>query len=147
MVLRSGLPIELVGWHLCRGGAVLNQSDITGVMGIGTPLAKFTIECNSRAMAAYLEQTGEAGISLPDPVAMALALDPSIGTASSRHFVDVETMSELTRGMTVVDRLNVAGNHRNREVWADLLPKGPNALVWWTIDNTRWKQQLCSALK
>src|SRR5574340_42232 len=23
MVLRSGLPIELVGWHLCRGGAIL----------------------------------------------------------------------------------------------------------------------------
>ena len=37
-------------------------------------------------------------------------VDPSISTRASRHYVDVETDSELTRGMTVVDRLNVAGS-------------------------------------
>src|SRR5260370_16982449 len=28
IVLRSGLPVELVAWHLCRGEAVLNPHDI-----------------------------------------------------------------------------------------------------------------------
>jgi len=58
IVASSGLRIELVGWHLCRGEAVLNQADIAHVLSLGTPLAKFAIECNSRAQEAYLEQTG-----------------------------------------------------------------------------------------
>ena len=147
IVARSGLPIELVGWHLCRGEAVLNRFDIQHVLSFATPVAKFAIECNSRAQEAFLEQTGEHGISLPDPVAMAVALDPSIITSQSQHFMDVETESELTRGMTVVDRLNVAHNERNREVWATTLAAGQKAKIIWTIDNLRWKLALYAALK
>ncbi|HYL86047.1 MAG TPA: nucleoside hydrolase [Candidatus Angelobacter sp.] len=146
-VLLSGLPVELVGWHLCRGDAVLRLDDIERVLSLDTSVARFAIECNSRAQEAYFEQTGEHGISLPDPVAMSIALDPSIVTAQSEHFVDVETSSDLTRGMTVVDRLNVAGNDRNREVWSELLAKGRKAKVYWSIDNSRWKQALFSALR
>ncbi len=147
IVLSSGLPIELIGWHLCRGEAVLSTNDIELVLSFDTPRARFAIECNSHARRAYLEQTGEEGIALPDPVAMSIALDPTIGTGWSRHYVDVETHSELTRGMTVVDRLNVATDDRNRAVWANLLAKGPNAKVCWTIDTKRWKEALYSALK
>jgi purine nucleosidase len=147
IVLRSGLPIELVGWHLCRGEAMLNPTDIQQVLSFGTPVAKFAITCNSRAQEAILKQTGEHGISLPDPVAMAVAIDPSIVTSQSAHYVDVETESELTRGMTVVDRLNVAEDERNREVWASSPAAGRKAKVFWTIDNVRWKQALCSSLK
>lgn len=147
MVMRSGLPIELVGWHLCRGEAVLNPGDIQEVLSFGTSVAKFAIECNSRAQEAFFEQSGEHGISLPDPVAMAVALDASIVTSQSEHYVEVETESELTRGMTVVDRLNVAEDERNREVWAASLAGGHKAKVFWSIDNTRWKEALYAALK
>ena len=147
IVVRSGLPIELVGWHLCRGEAVLNPSDIQHVLSFGTPVAKFAVECNSRAQEAFFKQSGEQGISLPDPVAMAIALDPSIVTSQSQHFVDVETESELTRGMTVVDRLNVAHNERNRDVWAAQLAAGHKAKIVWTIDNARWEKALYAALK
>jgi purine nucleosidase len=146
IVVRSGLPVELAGWHLCRGGAVLNPSDIQQVLSFGTPAAKFAIECNSRAREAFLEQSGEHGISLPDPVAMAIALDPSVVTSQSEHFLDVETESELTRGMTVVDRLNVAHDERNRAVWAAHFAAGRRAKILWTIDNARWKQSLYAAL-
>ncbi len=147
IVLRSGLPVELVGWHLCRGNAALNPDDIKHVLGFGTLQARFAIECNSRAQEAYLEQTGEHGISLPDPVAMAIALDPTIVTQQSEHYVDVETSSELTLGMTVVDRLNVAANNRNSTVWAPILASGRKAKIYWTIDNHRWKQALYSGLR
>ena len=147
IVLQSGLPIELVGWHLSRGEAVLRPTDIQKVLDFGTPLARFAIECNSRGQAAFLEQTGERGICLPDPVAMAIALDPTIVTSRSNHFVEVATDSELTRGMTVVDRLNVATNERNRDVWAATLAAGHKAEVLWTIDNGRWKEALYSALR
>jgi purine nucleosidase len=146
-VLHSGLPVELIGWQLCRGDAVLKPADIGKVLGFGTALGNFSIECNSRARAAYFEQTREDGISLPDPVAMAIALDPSVGIEWSAHYVDVETHSELTRGATVVDRNGVAGDARNRVVWADLLHRGPNARVCWAIDVDRWKGRLYRSLR
>jgi purine nucleosidase len=147
IVLRSRMPVELVGWHLCRGEAALNPDNIKHILSFGTPVARFAIECNSRAQEAYLEQTGEQGISLPDPVAMSIALDPAIVTSRSEHYVDVETSSELTRGMTVVDRLNVSGNERNRKVWKPLLNEGRRALVDWTIEISRWKKALYASLK
>ena len=143
IVLRSGLPIELVGWHLCRFEAALTATDIEHVLSLGTPLARFAIESNSRAQEAYRLQTGANGISLPDPIAMAIALDPSICMLSSRHSVDVEVTSELTRGMTVVDRLHVTGDERNRVSW-----RGASKMqVDWSIDVARWKQALFTALR
>jgi purine nucleosidase len=147
IVTLSGLPVEMIGWQTCRGDAVLNHSDIARVLKFDNAVARFAIECNSRAREAYMEQTGEDGISLPDPVAMSVALDPTIGNQWSEHYVDVETGSELTRGMTVVDRLNVAADERNQEVWAQALQKGMKAKICWTIDNRRWKEALFSALR
>jgi purine nucleosidase len=146
VVFRSGLPVELIGWQLSRWDAVVNAEEIAALEKLGTTLARFAVECNSHARKAYKIQTGEDGISLPDPVAMCLALDPTVGTDWSRHYVDVEVQSELTRGMTVVDRLNVAADNRNREVWSVLLQGKPNANVCWKIDNRRWKAALFNAL-
>jgi purine nucleosidase len=147
IVLLSGLPVELVGWQTSRGDAVIKQDDINRIQSLHNPLAHFAIECNSHARQAYKVQTGEDGICLPDPVAMAIALDPTIGTQWSSHYMDVETQSELTRGMTVVDRLNVAGDERNRAVWTQALSRGPSAKVCWTMDAVRWKHALLSALR
>ncbi len=147
IVLLSGLPVELVGWQLSRGAAVLDEGNIALVQGFDNELARFAIECNSRARQAYFEQTGEDGISLPDPVAMSIALDPTIGTRWSAHCVNVEIHSELTRGMTVVDRLDVAADERNKAVWAPFLDMGHNAKVCWTIDTKRWKEAFFSALQ
>ena len=142
MVLHSGLPMELVGWQLCRGEATVNLRDIQEILQLSTPRAQYAVECNSTAMEAYRVQTGEAGISLPDPVAMAIALDPAVCSLGSNHRVEVETASELTRGMTVVDRLNVSGNERNRDVWRS----AREVRVCWAIDNQRWKRALFTAL-
>lgn len=147
MVMLSELSIELIGWHLCRGRSVLDPSDIAYVEGFNTKLGHFAIESNSRARAALKTQTGEDGICLPDPVAMCLALDPSIGIDWSEHYVEVETQSELMRGMTLVDRLNVAADERNRQVWAQALQKRSKVKVCWTIDTPRWKEALYSALR
>jgi purine nucleosidase len=147
IVMLSGLPVELIGWQLSRGKAVVNENDIALIQGFNNPLARFAVECNSHAREAYKVQTGEDGICLPDPVAMCIALDASVGTEWSEHYVDVETQSELTRGMTVVDRLNVAADDRNRAVWAHALHAGRKAKVCWRIETNRWKEMLFAALR
>ena len=82
----------------------------------GTPLAQFALDCNRRAFEAGQEQSGDPGLGLCDPVAMAVALDPTSCTRKSPHYVEVEVQSELTRGMTVVDQLGVADDRAQREL-------------------------------
>jgi purine nucleosidase len=144
IVLRSAMNIDLIGWQLCRGEANLSESDIAHVRKLDTPLAHFAIDINRTAMEANRVQCGEVGIALPDPVAMAVALDPSIAIESSRHQVEVECASELTRGMTVVDRLNVSNDDRNRGNWN--APVKASVNVVWKIDVPRWKALLYRAL-
>lgn len=147
IVFHSGLPIEMVGWQLCRGEANLKQDEIAKVLSFDTPLARFAVECNAVAMEANRVQTGEVGISLPDPTAMAVALDPGVCLKASRHYVDIETASELTRGMTVVDRLGVSHDDRNRVTWSSLLQGAPNASICWQLDVPMFKEMLYRALR
>ena len=147
IVMRSGMPIELIGWHLSRADAVLDENDIAHIQSFKSKVAHFAIECNSHARKAYKVQTGEDGISLPDPIAMCIALDPRVGTEWSEHYLDVETRSELTRGMTVVDRLNVASDERNLPTWSEVVQKGHKAKICWKMNVKRWKEALFAALK
>jgi len=147
IVFHSGMPIEMVGWHLCRGAAAINQQEIDQLLAMKSRLADFAVVCNSTAAEAYFTQTGERGISLPDPVAMGIAIDPSLCTQSSYHYVEIETDSELTRGATVVDRLNIARDARNREVWSHTAEKQPLKVhVCWTLNMQAWKRLLFTSL-
>jgi purine nucleosidase len=130
---RSALPIEMVGWHVSRGASVLDEAEIAEILRLDTPKARFAIDCNVRAKEAYFTQTGERGLSLADPTAMAVALDREIGASWSRHFVEIECASELTRGMTVVDRLNVAADDSNKVTWRDALSAGVKCDICWTF--------------
>ncbi len=141
-VFQSGLPIEMVGWELCRGEANLSFEEMEHVLSLGTPQARFAIECNRTAVEANHRQSGDRGMALPDPVAMAIALDPAICTKKSPHRVQVETQSDLTRGMTVVDAFDIAEDERNRATWSPLSSRGPNATVCWSIDIAGWKRLL-----
>jgi purine nucleosidase len=146
-VFRSRLKIEMVGWHVSRGASVLSDEEIVGIEALDTKKARFAIECNSRAREAYHVQTGEVGLSLADPTAMAVALDRSVGLSWSRHRVAIETQSELTRGMTVVDRLNVSADANNAEVWDAAAGESQGADIVWTIDSSRFKTMLKAALQ
>jgi purine nucleosidase len=146
IVFRAGLALDLVGWQLCRGTAALHAADMERILALRTPLAEFAVHSNRIAAEAYRVQTGEVGISLPDPVTMAIALRPELCTSSSMHYVDVETASELTRGMTVVDRLNVAGDERNRVLWAWALEAQIRARICWALDVEGFKAALYAAL-
>jgi purine nucleosidase len=145
-VFRSKLKIEMIGWHVSRGPSVLRDDEIAAIQALGTEKAKFAIESNSTAREAYRVQTGEVGLSLADPTAMAIALDRSIGLSWSRHRIAIETQSELTRGMTVVDRLNVSCDANNAEVWKAVAGESEGADILWTLDSRRFKAMLRAAL-
>ncbi len=134
VVFHSGLPILMVGWEHCRGDANLTDADIAFVRSLGTQYADFAIDCNASAFKANREWLHDPGLPFPDPVTMAIALDPSICTRRQKHYVDVEYQSEVTRGMTVVDQIGVTNNPANVE-------------VCWAIDPARWKDTLYKTLR
>ena len=156
--LHSGLPIELVGWENCRGEANLTAAELEQMRsGINTRKAQFAIDCNRVGYQVNCEWLGEPGLALPDPVAMAVAIDPAICTRRSRHFVDIECQGELTRGMTVVDQLDVVtqalrdgslDQQDNLAAWRPLAARGAaNAEICWQIDARRWKELLYQCLR
>ena len=147
IVFHSGMKVEMVGWELSIDNYALNFDEIEAIRQIDTPLAHFTIDCNETAIEAFRIQTGQRALALPDPVAMAVAIDPSICTHKSDHYVDVETQSDLTRGMTVVDRLDVSADPQNNATWTSARASGVKVTVCWEIDSTRWKNLLRDLLK
>ena len=129
-VFASGLPIEMAPWELCRGEAGFDPEERRALRALNTPLAHFFLDCNTVALRASNEHYGSDRLELPDPVAMAIALDKeAVVDHSTRHYVEVEADSPLTRGMSVVDSLNVTG-------------QPPNVEVVWAIDISRFKQMV-----
>jgi purine nucleosidase len=147
---RSGLPIEMVGWETCRGEANLSDEEMRYCKQvINTPLSNFAVDCNASALDANRNWLGDPGLGLPDPVAMAIAIDPTICTRQSKHYVEVECDGTYTRGMTVVDQCNVTPYDTDNVVmWQPLVKKGaPHITVCWEIDAKRWKDLLYQTMK
>lgn len=133
-VLYSGMEITLLGWELSCGKATLDARERQQILDIGNERARLAIDSNRSALEAVRSLQGQTGLALADPVAMAVALQPDIATKTSRHFVDIETSSEITRGMSVVDINNVTG-------------QAANATVCFAIDAARWKKLLHDSLR
>lgn len=116
IVFESGLPITMVGWDISRQFAVIDEAEAARLRALDTPLARFCVDIQRHVMQFGLHTTQLAGFDLPDPIAMAVALDPAVATFSRRLYVAVETQSELCRGQTVVDHLTMMGQPANVDV-------------------------------
>jgi purine nucleosidase len=116
IVFRSGLPITMVGWDVSWQYAVLDASEVEAMRAIGTPLAAFCLDIQSTLTEYAVDVSKLSNFDLPDPIAMAVALDPSVVSEAKHLFVEVCTDSEMCRGQTVVDHLGITGNNPNTEV-------------------------------
>jgi purine nucleosidase len=102
IVFDSGAPLTMVGWDVSRQYAVITPHDAEELRALG-PLGEFAVDIQRTLIEFCRTQTLLDGFDLPDPIAMAIAIDPSIATHVQRLHVAVETRGELTRGETVVD--------------------------------------------
>ncbi len=135
IVFHSGMNMEMAGWELCRFDAALTPPEMEQVYNIDTDLARFAMDCNRTALEVCMRVQKAAGVTLADPVAMAIALDPeTVVSRRGHYFVEVETVSPFMRGNTCVDELGVTR-------------RTPNMHVIWAIDNARWKEVLYQTLR
>jgi len=116
IVFASGLPITMVGWDISVAYATFAPEDAQAVRDVGTPLAQFCIDIQRVVQQFSVETTKLVGFDLPDPIAMSVAINPAVKTFTKRLFIAIETQSDLCRGQTVVDHLEVTGKPANVEV-------------------------------
>ena len=115
IVFASGARITMVGWDISRKYATISPSDAAALRAIG-PLGAFAMDIQGVVNTFATTTTGLDGFDLPDPIAMAVALDPSIATDVRLLDVVVETGGTYAAGQTVVDHLGIDGRTPNVHV-------------------------------
>ena len=116
IVFESGMPLKMVGWDISRTYATFGPEDAAKLRAIGTPLAKFCVDIQATLAHFAMDQSKLPGFDLPDPIAMAVALEPEVATETRPLFVAIEAQSELCRGQSVVDHFGVLDREPNTEV-------------------------------
>ena len=118
----------MIGWNISRLFSVMTHDEQAELAAVG-PLGRFAIDINGD-VEQYCLDSGLAGFDLPDPIAMAVALDDSIITESTNEWLGVG-LDGPTRGCTIPDR---------RYGRPD-----PNIRVLWAVDEGAFKQRLLTA--
>ncbi|MGD9676665.1 MAG: nucleoside hydrolase [Candidatus Bipolaricaulia bacterium] len=118
IVFDSGLRLTMVGWDVSHRRATFTAEEAES-FGRISELAAFCVEIQKGLREFGVHYLKQEGFDLPDPIAMAVALDPSVATDTQRLHVDIETKSELTRGQSVVDHLRSTGKEPNADVVLD----------------------------
>lgn len=112
VVLRSGMPVELVGWDVSIESAVVDETRRSELRALESDLADFSIDIQATLQGFAWEETRLAGPDFPDPIAMAHAIDPS--PAQSEFLgVDIATGPDPMRGTMIVDHYGFAQLQKN----------------------------------
>jgi purine nucleosidase len=116
IVFESGIAMEMVGWDVSRKYATFGPAESARLAATDTERARFCVNIQ-KALTQYAQtQTKLEGFDLPDPIAMAVALDPDVAVRTEHRFVGVETGGIWGRGQTMVDTLGVTGRNPNISV-------------------------------
>lgn len=125
-VLESGLPVELIPLDVTRKVILSSSALDSRLSTCPGRLARFISDFTPKGF-AFGAEVGEGGLTLHDPLALAVALDPSLVSFEALH-VAVECEGRLSRGMAVADRRPLPAHRK--------LP--PNCRVAMSVDAGRF---------
>jgi purine nucleosidase len=124
IVLESGMKVEMVGWDVSLADSVIDTDLAEELRNLG-PLGQFSIDIQKSLRRFIEEVTGRTGFDWPDPIAMAVALEPDIASSEAHRRVEVSRGLGHERGQTIVDHL---GNTKRE----------PNCRVVYRVDRERF---------
>jgi purine nucleosidase len=124
IVLESGMKVEMVGWDVSLADSVIDTNLAEELRNLG-PLGQFSIDIQQSLRRFIQEVTGRTGFDWPDPIAMAVALEPDIASSEATLRVEVSLGLGHERGQTIVDHL---GNTKRE----------PNCRVVYRVDRERF---------
>jgi purine nucleosidase len=118
--------VTLVSWETSVAHA-LRPDQVQALARGASPRAEFFRRTIARRFIAL--ESGQEVLSEPDPLALAVALEPDIVQQAEAHFVEIELAGHFTRGQAIVD-------------WTDLLGRPPNASLVLAVDRDRYWEML-----
>ena len=127
VVLRSGVPIVMMPLDVTHK-ALTSAKRIEAVRALGTRVGEAIAQMLEFFERFDEEKYGTDGGPLHDPCVIAYLLKPELFTGRSCN-VAVETASELTMGMTVIDWWGVTKRPKNAMVMRDIDSDGFFALL------------------
>lgn len=132
IVANSGMHFEMAGWDISHKHAVIQDELAAELRSLGT-LGAFAVDIQAVLREFCRNETLLDGFDLPDPLAMAIAIDPTIVTVEAQHFVDVIPGDGPARGQTIIDERDASGNE-------------PNCRVIYEVDRGRFLELLHNSL-
>ena len=127
IVFHSGIPLTVVGLDVTHKVQFTKDMVTKALATRETVINQFVHDCTEKLYAFMEKRTGKAYISMHDPLAVGVAIDPSFVTTESLH-VEIETEGEFTEGMTVADLRSIQPGLKSR----------PNAEVSVNVDAPRF---------
>ncbi|MEA5565364.1 nucleoside hydrolase [Anabaena sp. UHCC 0399] len=103
IVMESGIPLTLVGLDVAMKAPLPRQVVEDNLQRRPAKVTQFIADCTGIYMAFYRDHEGFHGCYLHDPLAMAVAIDPSLVTTESFYMM-VETEGRFTTGLSLADR-------------------------------------------
>lgn len=133
-VLEAGLPLDLVPLDVTRrvvlGGARLARR----LASCASPVARFVTDFTGHGFTFGAER-GDDGLVLHDPLAIGVALDPSLAGFEALH-VEIECEGRVTRGLSLADRRPIPAGRKRR----------PNCRVAMAVDAPRFLDRFLDGL-
>ena len=132
-VFEAALPLELVPLDATRQ-AVLREKDLAARLARdSSPVSRFVSDFTQHGFAV-----GGGGFALHDPLAVAVAIDPSLVRFEDFH-VEIESEGRIARGASIADRRSIPPGRKRR----------PNCRAAMSVDVPRFLEffldRLCPA--
>ena len=102
IVFGAGFPITLSTWTLTLKSGSIGAAAIARIEQLRTPLSEFFMTVSQTPRARARERYGEAISTHPDSLTCACAVDERLILETADVSVDIETASELSRGLSTV---------------------------------------------
>lgn len=118
IVFKSGVKLTVVPLDVTHK-ALTTRHRVEAFRSMGTEVGRMVAEWTDFFERFDKEKYGSEGAPLHDPCTIAYLLEPDIFTGRQIN-VEIETVSDLTRGMTVADWWRVSGRAPNATFFGDL---------------------------
>ena len=132
LVIASDMPKTIIGWDIPVASGSFSPKEAGRLRGLGTEFAEIAVDIQGTLNTYAKTSSDLAGFDLADPMAMAVAINPTIAESVKVH-VEVLTGDGPARGVQSSD-------------WRRLTPKEPNAWVVTTVPRTAFLDSLLIGL-
>lgn len=115
IVFDAWQDLALISWETTMAYP-FSAEQIDALGSKDNPRSQFFHQITQNTIKFIQERLGRKMLFAPDPLAVAVALEPEMVLKSEKHFVQVETGGSHTRGQTTVDWFDTSGVEANVEI-------------------------------